>query len=553
MTTIPTTTIPASFGAGNLLQRMLAGCPVKEPDPLDYPDYGDALAALHETYQKSGIRALERSWAALVRAEPGMVELLPPEDSLYNTELDLTPELLQAIDRYSYDDTGQAAAFAHLFQDRLLYLPAAGWYVWTGNRWQLDEQSAATRYIIAAARARQQAAAARKVPDLDDPDKKKGLEATKARDLSWANNGANSHRLASCERVAKTIPDMIVKHSLFDRDAHLLGVKNGVVDLQTGRLLEARPDQYITYSTDIPYFPDAQCPRWEQFISEIFGGKADLVGYIQRAIGYSLTGDTSEQCFFMCYGIGANGKSTLLNILEALAGDYAANMAFNTLEHGQQSSTGQELVQLRGRRVVMSSETDDGSRLNEARVKAITGGDKITGRFLYARSDISFVPTFKIWLATNYKPTIRGNDEGIWRRIRLIPFLESFTKDQRDPHLGTKLQAELPGVLAWAVRGAMAWHTQGLGEPVDVVDATAEYREESDIIGLFLSECTVRHEAASVQAGALYRAYEAWTNNNGFGTLNIVNFTKAMQSRGFERIKTRQAKVWQELGLREDE
>lgn len=556
--TMRTAEIP-QFLASDYLQRLMAGCPVKEPDPIDYPKTGDALAALYETYQQSGLQAVKRSWDALCHADPAMADLLPPEGSLYNTSADLTPELLADLDRYPYDDLGQALALVHLFHARLRFLPGAGWYVWTGGpdsksggRWQLDRQEATLHYMAVVARARQQAASSRKVADQDDQDKQKHLQAKKARDVSWANNGANAHRLASCERVGRTMPTLIASHTLFDRDTHLLGVKNGVVDLRTGHLRPARPEQYITYSTNVSYFPDAQAPRWEQFISEIFGGKADLVGYIQRAIGYSLTGDISEQCLFMCYGSGANGKSVLLNMIKALGGEYTANAPFSTFEHGQQSGVGQDIVQLRGRRMVSSSETDDGSRLNEARIKAITGGDEVTGRYLFSRHELTFVPTFKIWFATNYKPTIRGNDEGIWRRIRLIPFLENFSQDKRDPHLESKLRAELPGILAWAVRGAMAWHTQGLGEPVDVVEATSEYREESDIMGLFLSESTVRHEAASVQSGALYKSYQAWTEANGLGTLSNVKFSRAMEARGFEKRKTSAHNQWIGIGLREN-
>ncbi|MFC1959247.1 phage/plasmid primase, P4 family [Chloroflexota bacterium] len=534
------------------IQRLLAGCPVKEPDPAEAPnnigdpDYNDVLAALYEAYQEGGQRVANRAWAAVCNVDPAMRDLLPSAENFYPQPIIPTPELFARLDRYETNESGQGEAFSDLFYHRLRYLPGVGWFIWTGYRWQPDEREAIVQYAIMAARTRKAAVQARKV-ETDEQEK------ARKKAVGFAENAANYRTIRNSIIIGKTVPDLIISHKEFDRQSHLLGVKNGVVDLTTGQHLEARQDQYISHSTNVPYFPDAQAPRWEQFISEIFGGKADLIAYIQRAIGYSLTGDISEHCFFLCYGIGANGKSTLLNILGEVAGDYAANTAFNTLEHGRQSSTGQELVQLRGRRVVLSSETNDGSRLNEARIKAITGGDKITGRYLYARTGISFVPTFKIWLATNHKPTIKGNDEGIWRRVRLIPFLESFTKDNCDRHLEAKLRQELPGILAWAVRGAMAWYRQGLGEPQDVVDATSAYRDESDTFGLFLSENTIQHEIASVQSGTLYTAYQRWTEANGLGTLSSVKFARAMETRGFEKKRTSAYKIWQGIGLLADD
>jgi putative DNA primase/helicase len=470
--------------------------------------------------------------------------------------------LLHELDQFTYDDAGQGDAFAYLFRDRLRYLPGAGWYIWTGRkglkagRWKLDRQDAVMRYAITAARARFRAVSSRKIDVPDDaPDAeelRKQLEQVKRRNMQWIAGAGSCSRIQNSIQMARTVQGMIVNPNTFDNVSHLLGVQNGVVDLSTGQLIPARQEQYITHSTGLPYFSDAQCPRFERFIHEIFDGDTDLVAYIQRAIGYSLTGDISEQCFFLCHGTGANGKSTLLNVIKGLGGEYAANTSFNTFEHGRQSGPGQELVLLHGRRIVLSSETDDGSRLNEARVKAITGGDEVTGRYLFSRHDITFVPTFKLWLATNHKPTIRGSDDGIWRRIRLIPFLVSFSKEKRDRNLEGALKQELPGILAWAVRGALDWYAQGLGEPEIVRSATSEYRDESDILGQFLREKTQQVTASSVRSAQLYDAYRAWTESNGMYTLSSVKLAKALQGRGFEKKRTSQGMVWQGLTVREE-
>lgn len=534
------------------VQRLLAGCPVKEPDQADYPTYGETLAALYKACQKGGVRGAKRAYQALCNTDPSLYALIPNGGDFYPRTPEVTPDLLRRLDRYDYDESGQGEAFCDLFQDRLRFMPGAGWYVWTGQRWQLDDREAVVRYAVLAARLRRQAARARQV-ETNDSDQAAAQEKARDEAIRWTKSAANYNRIHNTIGLGKTVPDLIVSHRVFDRKPYQLGAANGVIDLSTGQLLPAHQEQYITHSTDLPYFPDAQAPRFERFIGELFDGDTDLVAYMQRAIGYSLTGETSEQCFFLCYGTGANGKSTLLNVLKGIAGEYAANTAFNTFEHGRQSGTGQEIVLLRGKRLVMSSETSDGSRLNEARIKAITGGDEVTGRYLFSRTEISFVPTFKLWLATNHKPTIKGSDEGIWRRVRLIPFLVSFPKERRDKHLEATLRAELPGILAWAVRGAMAWYRQGLGEPAVIEEATSAYRDESDILGLFLAENTREIDTASVKSGSLYERYQRWTETNGLGCLSSVKFARAMQDRGFEKKRTNLGAVWLKLGLLEEQ
>ncbi len=533
------------------VQRLLAGCPVKEPDPADYGDYSEAVAALYKACERGGLRVAKRAWRAMSNADPALRDLLPKEGDFYPHEIELTPDLLSRLDAYDYDESGQGEAFCDLFRDRLRFVPGVSWLVWTGQRWQQDDREAVVQYAVMAARVRREAAKARKI-EADDPNQADELEKARQEAIRWTKSAGNYNRIRASIGIGKTVPRLIVSHRVFDRAPHLLGVQNGVVDLSNGQLVEARQDQYITHSTGLPYFPDAQAPRFERFVAELFDHDQDLIAYMQRAIGYSLTGEIAEQCFFMCYGTGANGKSTLLNVLKGLAGEYAANTAFNTFEHGRQSGTGQEIILLRGRRIVMSSETNDGSRLNEARIKAITGGDEVTGRYLFSRAEISFVPTFKLWLATNHKPTIKGSDEGIWRRVRLVPFLVSFPKEKRDKHLESTLKSELPGILAWAVRGAMAWYTQGLGEPTVIEEATNEYRNESDILGLFLAENTRRIDGASVRSGSLYERYQQWTEANGLGSLSSVKFARAMQDRGFDKHKTNIGMVWSGLGLMDD-
>ena len=253
-------------------------------------------------------------------------------------------------------------------------------------------------------------------------------------------------------------------------------------------------------------------------------------------MGYSLTEDISEQCLFMCYGTGANGKSMFLTILGLLGGKYAYNLPFVSFEAQTRPSIPNDLAALVGRRVVTSSETNEGMRLNEARMKSLTGGDPITARFLYGEN-FTFNPVAKIWLAVNHRPRVTDVSYGFWRRVRLVPFPHPFKKDA-DAHLLSALIAELPGVLAWAVQGAMEWQQRGLTPPASVTDATESYRVESDPVGQFIVDYCVMGDACEVGAAALYVAYKAWCATQGMGEREMLTAT-AFGRRIGERFKKR--------------
>ena len=542
---------PQTLLAVNYLQRLLAGEPVKEPDTRLYNGFGDHLHILWETAQQHGPTAARQAFDAMKRADHALLILDQAKEDLYPCDLNLDENAFKKLTEYEYTEAGQGEAFSYLFSDRLRFVPGVGWFIWNGLRWAKDDgREAVIQWAIIAARARR--SALRQLPSPDGDNVEDQVAQRKAAH-KWTLGAENAGRIRNSIGLGKTVPDMITTHDEFDRDAHLIGVANGIVDLRSGHLLEPAPERYITMLASVPYFPEAKAARWERFILEICNDDPELAAYLQRAIGYSLTGDTSEQCFFLCYGVGANGKSTLLNVLKALTGEYSANTPFSTFEAGKQSNTGQEVVGLIGKRVVFSSETNDNTRLNEARIKALTGGDEFTGRFLYQPSTVTFKPKFKIWLAANHKPTITGGDEGIWRRVRLIPFLVSFPPDKRDKHLETMLLKELTGILAWAVRGAMAWYSQGLGEPLAVESATQAYREDSDILGQFLNEYTLTGEHMTAKAGSLYEAYKEWVEDNGLYQLSNVKFSRAMEERGFEKVRHSHGRIWLGIGLRAEE
>lgn len=534
--------------ASQYLQRLLAGVPSRPPARDMFNGYHTALQSIFDVAQAGGPAAARRAFDALRRADPALAALDVVQPDYYPGDPDLDNAAAAALNTFEYTEAGQSEAFAWLYAEKMRYVPGIGWYIWDGVRWVADGNLARVQFAITAARTRRRALRMTPPPSGEGDDVQQQLKQ-RERARAWLLAAESKSKSENVLHLAGTLPGMITDNNELDRDPHLLGVNNGMVDLRTGQLLPADRARMITKSTGLPFFAEAQAPRWEQFITEITAGDSELAAYLQRAIGYSLTADGSEQCFFLAHGTGANGKSTLFNMLAKVAGEYSANTPFNTFEDGKQSNTNQELIALAGKRVVMSSETSEGTKLNEARIKAITGRDPVSGRYLYSRTGITITPVFKLWLAVNHKPIIRSGGHGLWRRVRLIPFNARFTDDQKDKHLEEKLTAELPGILAWSVRGTVAWYRQGLGEPPAVTEATKAYEADSDILGQFLEACAVQGDGFQAQSSLLYSDYEAWAEANGIRPLSSVAFARAMQERGYTKKRTAPGTMWQGIGL----
>ena len=290
--------------------------------------------------------------------------------------------------------------------------------------------------------------------------------------------------------LAQSEPDIPARITEFDTDPLLLNCANGVLNLATGELMPHAPARRLSKITTIAYDPMAACPLWLEFLDRVMGSDDDMIDYLQRAMGYTLTGHTGEQCLFFTHGNGANGKSVFLEILLQMAGEYGTNARADSFMVKQQSGIPNDIARLVGMRFVGVNETETGQRMAESLVKDLTGGDTISARFLH-REFFTFRPEFKLWIRGNHKPSIRGTDDGIWRRIHLIPFEVQIPEAERDPNLPEKLHAELPGILRWAVEGAIAWQRDGLRVPEKVKAATSEYRTEMDRLADFIDEkCT---------------------------------------------------------------
>jgi putative DNA primase/helicase len=366
----------------------------------------------------------------------------------------------------------------------------------------------------------------------------------------WAIKSQQKDRLQAMLWAAQ--PHLAVAPEVFDSDPLLLNVNNGTIDLRTGEIRSHDRADLITKLAPVTFDPDATCPQWEAFLLEIMGGDVETVAFLQRALGYTLTGDIGEQCMFVLYGTGANGKSTLIEVVRHILGQYCRPTEFRTLVARPHSEAiRNDVAALFGLRMVSAVESNRGQRFDEALVKQLTGGDTITARFLYAEL-FDFVPTFKIWLAVNHKPTITGVDDGIWRRVRLIPFDVKIPPQRYVKNLAAKLvNEEGSGILAWMVRGALAWREKGLLAPQKVRQATAAYRRESDELGDFIADKCVKGEQLYVPAGDLRRRFEVWCDQSGVEPMQKQWFASAMRERGFEPdtkwVNRQQTRIW--LGL----
>ncbi|PGH49933.1 phage/plasmid primase, P4 family [Streptomyces sp. Ru87] len=300
----------------------------------------------------------------------------------------------------------------------------------------------------------------------------------------------------------------------WDANPDLLAAPNGVVDLRTGELMQGRPAHRLTKAVTVDYDPDAEAPRFERFMSEVFGGDQELVEYVQRLLGYGITGHVREQCFAVLFGEGSNGKSTLLTVLREILGEHAGTIPFDAFTTSGRGRGGPDAELLVGVRLALASETNRSAVLDAAAIKNATGGEEINVNPKY-RDPYSFKPQALILLASNYKPVIREQDSGTWRRVKLLPFLQRFEGDQKDLTLDDTLRREHPGILAWLVRGAMEWYRHGLDDPASVRDAVREYREESDPLDGFFPGVLAADADAREYTSAIWRAYQQWAEAEG--------------------------------------
>jgi len=410
------------------------------------------------------------------------------------------------------------------------------WLHWTGKRWQWDETGVAERLAKKTVRDLYRAAL-----DVENDDIQEQLR-------THARRSESAGRLRNMLELFKTEPRIGVIMEDLDSDDWLLNCENGEVDLRTGELHPHRKESLCTKLVRANYGPDAECIEWQQFLDYIMGGDQELVRFLQRVLGYSLSGAPAQELFF-CYGLGANGKSCFLEVVSKILGDYAGEAAQGLMLEKRNEAHQTEIADLAGRRFVTSEEVSSTSALDEGKVKRLTSGRNIKARFM--RQDLfEFRPTHKLWLAVNHKPRIRSQDKGIWRRIKMIPFGITIPESKQRPfaEVVNGFLVERDAILRWMVNGCLEWQRIGLAEPGALREATADYRDDMDVLGRFLRERTVSEPDAWIQSSMLYKNYTAWAEQQGIKRpMTQTSFSLRLQERGLSKI-TRGRVRW--LGLR---
>ncbi|MGH8577583.1 MAG: DNA primase family protein, partial [Gammaproteobacteria bacterium] len=446
------------------------------------------------------------------------------------------------LSRFNLTDLGNAHRFARDHGAEVRYCwPWAKWLVWNDRFWSRDDSGEIHRLGEATVRGMYEEAA------RSSPDRREAL-------AKWAVKSESHERRSKMLASAQAIEGVPVLPKHLDQDPWALNVGNGTIDLRTGALRPHAREDFITRGIDVGYDPAAMCPTWDRFMREVFADDDETIAFVRRAVGYSLSGDTREHVFFILHGVGSNGKSTFLGAIHDLLGAYAGRVPAELLmvRRGEHHPT--ERATLFGKRLVSSSETGDGRRLAEDLVKSLTGGDPISCRRM--KEDFwEFLPTHKLWLATNHRPQIKGTDHAIWRRIKLIQFGVTFhppeagKKPPQDPTLPDRLREEQSGILAWAVRGCLDWQRVGLKTPKAVRAATEEYRSDMDTLGGFLEECCVLDRRGEAGATDLYKAYCAWCERAGESVEAQRTFGGRLRERGLVQRKSHGRKVWKGIGL----
>lgn len=483
----------------------------------------------------------------------------------------LRAEITKQIDENprlnSLTDSGNAERFAAAAEDELLWCDAGHWWHWDGRRWERKPTESVAQRIAKRVIAGLYRDASRADDELQE---KLGKFALKSQ---------SAGKRAAMVRLAKSEPGMEVSADEFNRDPWLLNVENGTIDLRTGEIREHSWEDRITKLCPVTYDPDARAPRFERFLQDVFGGDEELIGYLQRLAGYALTGEVREHLIAFWWGGGRNGKTTLIEVLRAIAGEYAfaGSMDLIVSKRGARldNLAATNLADLHGRRLVTVEEVPQGARLDENLVKNVTGAGEINACRKF-ENPFTFCPTHKLIVATNYRPRIVGTDEGIWRRIHLLPFTQEFLLPQEAEEMGLDvdnlppgkrkadpdmkrvlIEDEAPGILTWLVRGARSWAEVGTAPPTGVRDAVRSYRSSEDALGQFFEEsCLVdpSREDLRVRSSELQEALKEFSDETGGRAPNNNDLAERLQKLGCEkcRIGRKGHRGWKGVGLLSD-
>jgi putative DNA primase/helicase len=445
-----------------------------------------------------------------------------------------------------HTDHANAHRIVRAFGTDMLFVPGLGWLTFAPP-WRADElavrKAAARLGRIVAREARAMLDQAASIED--EAKRTEALKAGEAR-LKWARTSEMRATITAALAMAEPLLSMPIDR--IDADPMLLACRNGVVDLSTGRLRPHRRTDFITQAAAVSFDERKRAPTWERFVSEVFGGDAELIEFMQRFFGYALTGLTREHMLVVAHGSGSNGKTTLFETVRTMLGSYGKTAAPGLLiaRKGERHPT--EIMDLLGARLVLSAETGEGGRLAEDLVKSLTGGDGLKGRLVH-QNFVDFRPTHKLVLSTNHRPVVTGQDYGIWRRLKLIPFNQTFEGERKDATLPAKLQRELPGILNWCLAGLARYQREGFNRCATIEQASAQYREDSDVLGQFIEDECITAPGYDETAGELYRVFRQWCAAAGIHPMAKRTFGMRLEERGFaSRKSTGGVRKW--LGLK---
>ncbi|WP_280150026.1 phage/plasmid primase, P4 family [Bacillus subtilis] len=472
--------------------------------------------------------------AAIYSTGPTISDLMEQQEQPYEvyfsqpkaSQVADTEEIIDTPPVFHLTELGNAERLVYYHGKNIRYCNELDWLIWNGKMWEED-----SKRQIEALTAQTLRAIYGEAKATEDGYRKKQLN-------DWAKKC--ERRNIRMNTILDTRPMVAVRKQDLDSHKYLFNCENGVIDLKTGELLPHDRDFLFTKISSVAYQKDADCPNWKAFLESIFIDEQgqpnyEIIDFMQKAIGYSLTGDTTEQVMFFLFGNGRNGKSTFINTVQQLLGDYGRQTNSDTfIKKKNDSSINNDIARLDGARFVSAVESEEGQQLSESLVKQITGGEKMSARFL-RQEYFEFTPEFKVFFTTNHKPIVKGSDEGIWRRIRLVPFTVTIPKEKVDKKLPQKLAAEMPGILRWAVEGCLKWQKEGLKEPEVIRKATEGYREDMDILGPFLAERCVIHPAAKIESKEIYKEYKNWCFENDDVELKNRAFYRQLEIRGFKK------------------
>lgn len=434
----------------------------------------------------------------------------------------------RAAKEHRRTDLGNSELFAEQHADYLRFVPQQRtWLAQDGVRWKPDVTGDAERAAKETARSLLSKAA-----QIEDPEERQ-------RAVRWAMQSESGQRIKEMMRLGSTAENIAITIDKLDSDPWLLTCPNGTIDLRTGELRAHSPDDLITMWSPVPYDAQAPCELWLKTLDEIFAGDEDLIAFLQRFVGYALTGVVREHVLVFFHGSGRNGKDTFLTAIQGVLGDHATTAEVSTFLRSYNEDNKRprnDIARLRRARLVSASESGKGKRLDEATIKEITGGGRVTARFLH-KEHFTFTPTFKLVLISNHKPKVDGEDFALWARLHLVPFEVNF-KGREDTELGEKLAAEAPGILAWAVRGCLDWQRHGLGSAKVIEEATRGYQYEEDSLGAFLdSEGVERDATAETHCDTFRKAYETFCEEIGEVPLASNVLGRRLAKRGTKKIK----------------